>query len=132
MSAYPAEGDAPGIRPGLAAWTAPSGRTVAVFVAGLLVGWIVLGWYVFPVKWVDTTPADLRDDARRTYVQMVADSYGRTNRLDIARERLAWLTPERQAADLAVVAADTADPTAAQSAQALGQALGYNLAAAAA
>lgn len=132
MSAYPVDDGGRGSRAGLPDLPRPAGRTVAVFVAGLLLGWIVLGWYVFPVKWVDTTPADLRDDARRTYVQMVAESYGRTNRLDVARERLAWLTPERQAADLAAVAADPVDPGAAQSAQALGQAMGYNLAAAAA
>lgn len=51
------------------AWTLIAG------VAGLLVGMIVLGWWLFPVQWTDATPAFLRQDLKADYLRMTLDSY---------------------------------------------------------
>lgn len=62
--------------------------TAAVFLAGLLFGWLALGWWLFPVEWTDALPADLRADVRTEYVRMVADLYVRDNDVERARRRL--------------------------------------------
>ena len=33
------------------------------FVVGLLIGLVVLGWWLWPVQWTDAGPSDLRPDA---------------------------------------------------------------------
>lgn len=61
------------------------------FLAGVLIGLVVLGWGVWPVKWVDASPADLREEYRHTYLWMAADSYAQTGDAELARQRMAWL-----------------------------------------
>jgi hypothetical protein len=56
------------------------------FGAGLLYGWVVN-----PVKFVDTTPAILREDYRTDYVLMVAEAYQLEGDLDLAARRLGVL-----------------------------------------
>jgi len=76
---------------------------VGFFVVGLLIGWLAIGWWLWPVKWYDADPIDLRESARRDYVAMVADSYAVTRDLQMARQRLAgWPDDEvsRTLADL--------------------------------
>jgi hypothetical protein len=57
-------------------------------IVGLFVGWMVLGWILFPVEWTDAAPVDLHSDYRAFYVQMVADSYALDQDSDLARMRL--------------------------------------------
>jgi hypothetical protein len=47
----------------------------AVFVAGLLIGWFVLGWLLFPVHWANVNPWEMRPSARATYLDLVAEDY---------------------------------------------------------
>ena len=50
----------------------------ALFLAlGLVLGWLIVGWLVFPVQWQDTDPWDLREEHRVRYIRMVADDYWR-------------------------------------------------------
>lgn len=49
------------------------------FFVGLLLGWMVLGWYIFPVTWTDAAAADLRADLRQEWLRMTIDSYTLTN-----------------------------------------------------
>lgn len=58
---------------------------------GLLVG-LALGWWVWPVKWVDTDPSDLREQHQVAYVQMVADSLAVNGDAHLAGLRLYELT----------------------------------------
>ena len=66
--------------------------TVVGLVLGLLVGlgvgWMVLGWILFPVQWTDAAPADLHPDYRAFYVQMVADSYALDQNRELVQMRL--------------------------------------------
>lgn len=75
-------------------------------VAGLLIGWLVIGWWLWPVEFYDTDPVDLRAEHKRAYITMVADSYHVTHDLDAARQRLATFPPEELSSLLAEVQTD--------------------------
>ena len=62
---------------------------------GLLVG-LALGWWVWPVRWVDTDPSDLREQHQIAYVQMVADSLAVNGDAHLAGQRLYELTEQEQ------------------------------------
>lgn len=66
----------------------PRNLAIAAFVGGLIVGLVVLGWWLFPVSWEDAAPAQLRADVRADYLRAAIDSY--TLRPDdaLARQRL--------------------------------------------
>ncbi len=106
---------------------------VIAFLIGLLVGWLVIGWLVWPVQWTNAQLQDLRADLRYEYVGMVAESYAQTRNLDQARSRLAGWDAEKLGKDLteaqSVLVARNNIP-AAQSLQELSVALGANAAAA--
>jgi hypothetical protein len=48
---------------------------VVGFIIGLIIGLPVLGWWAFPVKWIDASPANLREDLKQEYVVMMIESY---------------------------------------------------------
>jgi hypothetical protein len=70
-----------GERPG---WVLP----LITFVIGLLVGWLVIGWGVWPVTWKNTLPPDLRAAERDDYLLMTAESYAATQDAEQARARV--------------------------------------------
>ena len=50
--------------------------TAAVgLVVGLIIGLPILGWAVWPVKWVDAEPKFLREDLKQDYLCMTIDSF---------------------------------------------------------
>lgn len=55
---------------------------------GLLLGWLVIGWLLWPVKWVDADPWDLRAEHKQAYVAMVADSLATNGDSGLAEQRL--------------------------------------------
>ncbi|MBN1439595.1 MAG: hypothetical protein JW929_09315 [Anaerolineales bacterium] len=59
----------------------------ASFLLGTLFGLIVLGWIVWPVEYVDTTPEMLRSDIQLDYLRMAVDSYGVNGDAVLARSR---------------------------------------------
>jgi len=59
------------------------------FAAGLFLGWMVIGWWLWPVQWTDSGPWDLRSDYRQTYVNLVAEEYWRGRDLARVRQNLA-------------------------------------------
>jgi len=66
-----------------------------VFAVGLLIGWLGLGWWLFPVRWINTDPVDLRPSARQQYLDMVAESYELTKDAARAQYRLqSWSKEE--------------------------------------
>jgi hypothetical protein len=42
---------------------------------GLILGWFVIGWWLWPVEWTDASPADLRADEQETYLRLAIDSF---------------------------------------------------------
>ena len=65
-------------------WIGP----VLGFLLGLIVGLPILGWYVFPVKWVDADVVHLRADLQDDYIRMVAASYAQNRDLELAARRM--------------------------------------------
>lgn len=64
-------------------------------LVGFLLGWLVMGWWLVPVRWSEVYPNDLRGEVRGDYVEMVADSYQLTGEIERAAVRLQyWQTPE--------------------------------------
>ncbi|WP_448335822.1 hypothetical protein [Bellilinea sp.] len=60
---------------------------IAGFVIGLIIGLPVLGWGLWPVKWVNADPSQLRDDYKQEYLCLVIDSYARKGDTAIAMQR---------------------------------------------
>jgi hypothetical protein len=56
-------------------------------VVGAFIGLVILGWGVWPVKWVDASPAFLRDDVKQDYLRMAIDSYVINPDASVAIER---------------------------------------------
>jgi hypothetical protein len=64
---------------------------IIAFIAGLLIGLIVLGWWIWPVQWTDSYPEYLKSNIRMEYLRMAVDSYTLNQDIDAARQRYAWL-----------------------------------------
>jgi hypothetical protein len=56
-------------------------------VAGLVLG-LAVGWWLWPVQLVNSTPAQLHADFQQAYILCVADRYAATGDLDQARAEL--------------------------------------------
>ncbi len=56
-------------------------------VVGILIGLVILGWWLFPVQWTNASPADLRDDSRVDYTRMTIDSYTLNQNAELAQNR---------------------------------------------
>jgi hypothetical protein len=57
---------------------------------GLAAG-LYYGWFLQPVKYVDTTPETLRSDFKADFVLMVAEAYQTDQDLPLAMVRLSYL-----------------------------------------
>ncbi len=70
----------------------PAGIAGAVaFVIGVIFGLVVLGWWLWPVQWVDASPADLQKDYQVSYLQMAIEAYALTGDATTAQQRFAAL-----------------------------------------
>ncbi|MCP4421088.1 MAG: hypothetical protein GY805_31130, partial [Chloroflexi bacterium] len=45
------------------------------FIAGLVIGTTLFGWYLFPVEWTGAGPRDLGQAEQDVYLQTIADAY---------------------------------------------------------
>lgn len=57
-------------------------------IVGLLIGWLIIGWWLAPINWVDARPGDLHPDWQKHYVAMVVDSYILSRDSETAEARL--------------------------------------------
>jgi len=64
------------------------------FGLGLVVGLVVLGWWLFPVQWRNAAPVDLARGYQADYLAMVAESYAQNRDLELARMRLEGFDPQ--------------------------------------
>ncbi len=65
-------------------------RYALLFLAGMLVGWFVLGYWLFPIRYTQVYPNELHTDARNEYFQMVAEGYALTGDRIRAAQRLQY------------------------------------------
>ncbi len=68
------------------------------FVIGLIIGLPILGWWIWPVKWVDAGAKDLRYDSKVDYLRMAADSYALNQDSAAAQRRWKELLPDKASA----------------------------------
>jgi LCP family protein required for cell wall assembly len=71
---------------------------IVALIAGLLVGWLALGWGLFPVQWTGAWALDLAPAAQQKYLDLVAESYTLNKDAALAQQRLATFPPEQQPA----------------------------------
>jgi len=76
---------------------------VLALLAGVLVGWLAIGWTLWPVQWTAVLPPDLGDAGREQYLDLVAESYALNKNVQLARLRLAAFPAAEQEALLADV-----------------------------
>lgn len=69
-------------------------------IAGCLIGWLAIGWWLWPVEYVgDAFTYDLNEAEKTQYVAAVADSYSLTKQVGVAQQRFnAWTTEEKVSA----------------------------------
>ena len=77
-------------------WLLPA----VAFGVGLLIGWWVIGWGVWPVRWTNSLPPDLRAAERDEYLVMVAESFNSSGNLAMAQSRLNEWPEEKLRDDL--------------------------------
>jgi hypothetical protein len=63
----------------------------AAFVIGVLVGWLAIGWGVWPMEWTDGSPANLAVKYQADYMYMILDSYIQSGDMALAAQRLKWM-----------------------------------------
>jgi hypothetical protein len=64
------------------------------FVVGAIVGLVILGWWLFPVKWTDAAPVHLRADLQEDYLRMAIDSFNLSLDVEAAQRRWQELGPQ--------------------------------------
>jgi hypothetical protein len=57
------------------------------FVVGLIIGLVVLGWGLWPVKWEDAAPSHLHPGFQEDYLRMAIDSYSLRPDSLVAKQR---------------------------------------------
>ena len=94
-----------------------------LFLTGLAIGWLVIGWLVWPIQWTNSDPWDMTVKNQKAFVQLVADRYW-TDR-DLAQAEATLGSWDRDAVNtlLVTLQAETIDVDARQRLAALTQAL---------
>ncbi len=57
-------------------------------ILGLVIGWFVIGWGIWPVEWTDADASKLRQDIKAQYLCMVVDSYSVNRNANLAAARI--------------------------------------------
>jgi hypothetical protein len=78
---------------------------IVAFVVGLIIGLVVLGWWLWPVQWTDAAPADLRPEFQEIYLRMAIDQYTLRPDTAVAQQHIAEIGADAPQI-LAEIAAD--------------------------
>ncbi len=76
----------------------PIVAAAVAFVVGLILGWMLLGWVIFPVQWTDASVQNLRPDLQQDYLRMSITSFKSTGNTALAQQR--WKELGSKASDL--------------------------------
>jgi hypothetical protein len=93
------------------------------FLAGLLLGWLAIGWWLWPVTWTDADPWDLREEYQVEYVTLVAREYAQSKDLDSVRRALVGWDRQMLADLVATARNQVSDPAVGQQLMALASVL---------
>ena len=83
---------------------------VCGLVIGLIFGWMVLGWGLFPVKWYDAGISNTRQDLQQEYLLMAVDSYSANKDITLAKKR--WVELGDKAPEVLKAVSEGAKPDA--------------------
>ncbi len=61
------------------------GQVILSFIVGLLIGLILLGWWLLPLQWEDAAPVDLEQSYRSTYLTTVARMFEADPSVDVSQ-----------------------------------------------
>ncbi len=86
----------------------PGTAAAVSFIAGLIIGLVVLGWWLFPVQFTGTTPAGLFPEYQDIYVRNVAELYAFDQNQDKAVAALEGWGGDAVACELAASTNDSA------------------------
>ncbi len=75
-------------------------RFLVAILVGLAIG-LAYGWFISPVRYIDTSPATLRNDYKTDFVLMVSEAYQGEKDLGLAARRLALLGAASPASSVA-------------------------------
>jgi hypothetical protein len=78
------------------------------FLVGLLIGWLVIGWWLWPVQQVNSAPWLMRAEYQERYLRLVAAYYRCTGDLSGVREALKGWNSEKLATQLEQLVAQDA------------------------
>jgi hypothetical protein len=87
----------------------PAVSLLVVFVLGLVIGLVVLGWWLFPVQWDSATPSALSQPYQDAYVRAVADTYSFDGNTQKVQEALGGWAGVEATCDLASRSTDPAE-----------------------
>jgi hypothetical protein len=93
------------------------------FVGGVMLGWLAIGWWLWPVQWANSGPWDLAAPYQERYVALVAAQFYRDGDALQARRDLAGWRPEALAAVLSTMMKEAPTGEARQELAALQNAL---------
>lgn len=99
-------------------------RAGLAFLSGLLLGWLLIGWWLWPVQWIDCSPWELQPAYQQRYIALVAAELGRTGNVTQARNNVAGWEATSLADLLATMEQQSATPELRQQVAALRRALG--------
>ncbi|MGC9523400.1 MAG: hypothetical protein ACP5HG_16140 [Anaerolineae bacterium] len=63
-------------------------KALIMLIVGLLIGWFLLGYGLFPVQWTDATPGHLHEQYRSAYLAFSAEEFYRTGDVGLLQSRL--------------------------------------------
>ena len=69
----------------------PTSLVFVGFILGLIIGLPILGWWLWPVEWINAEPSQLQNDYKRDYLCMVIDSYIRNQDKELMELRWSGL-----------------------------------------
>lgn len=77
---------------------------VAGFVLGVFIGLVLLGWWLWPVRWTDAGPEHLRTEFKEIYLRMAIDAHSANPDLAVAQQRVDEVGPEAEEILAAIMA----------------------------
>lgn len=75
----------------------PLGIGLVSLVVGILFGLVVLGWWLWPVKWINASPQELDHKYQVQFMRMAIDSFAQNKDVTLAKERYMQLGPKAEA-----------------------------------
>ena len=71
----------------------PKVTGIGGLIVGLVLGWFVIGWGIWPVEWTDALPEHLNAQEKEEYLRMAIDSYAIDQNPVDAQQRYQSLKP---------------------------------------